>query len=144
MKSPDEINLAQACRTFAVANTPLFLLRKLRSDPAISEIARRFSADEILDAIRDAVERDPAELLHAVRPYAYVVALSKKPQDKELREASRISAPKWGWFSFIASVLIDSFSSVSVQQIQIPVFTQSPSYSIRSNEPVKIFILPGE
>ena len=42
MKSPDEIGLVQACKSFAVANTPLFLVRKLRDDPAVARSLGHF------------------------------------------------------------------------------------------------------
>jgi hypothetical protein len=81
MKSLSEATLGMACEVFAVANTPAYLIRKLRQDPEISEISRSISDEEILAALRLAVKEDCAILLNAVRPYAYLVALSMKSKN---------------------------------------------------------------
>ena len=78
-----------------------------------------------------------------MRPYAYLVALSKKPSNSELRAASAISAPKWSWFSYIALVLLESFSSVLTQEISAPKYTMRPPFSIQSKTPAKAIIFTG-
>ena len=74
MNSPREEDLTNAARVFAVANTLLFLVRKLRFDPLVQELGRRFSGTELLDALRSSVAEDPKNLEGAVRPYVYLVA----------------------------------------------------------------------
>ena len=93
-----DIDVAEAAQTLAVANTPFFLLRKLRTDPAVREINERFSEDEILDGLKTALGLEPTEPRNAVRPYVYLTALSQKPRPDALRTAAALRADKWDWY----------------------------------------------
>ena len=62
MNSPRDVDLTNAQKVFAIANTPLFLVRKLLSDPVVLELSRRFSGTELLDALRSSASEQPDEL----------------------------------------------------------------------------------
>jgi hypothetical protein len=47
MKAFSEISFKDAAQTYAIANTPLYLLRKLHRDPFVHEISASFSGSQI-------------------------------------------------------------------------------------------------
>jgi len=141
MTNPIAVDLTQAAKTYAIANTPYFLVRKLQADQSVRAITDTYSGPEILDALRLAVAKEPSSASEAVRPYALLTALWFKPDMTHLREASQISAPAWSWFSHIASVLIETFSPVQRQLIEVPAQLSSPYVSIGSTIPVKRIII---
>jgi hypothetical protein len=121
MKKLGDIDLRHACRAYAIANTPLFLLRKLRDDESIREISRAISGEEILNHIKKVLECEPKDLYEQVIPYALLVALSQKSDDKYLRMSLDIrAAPTWRWFDYIRGVLIETYSSTSESIIWLP------------------------
>lgn len=128
MKTLQQVELKQVSRAFAVANTPLFLLRKLREDEAVREISKDFSGDEILERLKELLQREPETLRDHVAPYAYLVALAQKPDDRHLRMAALIpDPPKWGWFDYIRRVLLETYSPTKQSVILIPGRNDSPA-----------------
>jgi hypothetical protein len=121
--NPDNFDLNAAARVYGIANTPPFLMRKLQVDPVVREISEKCSPEEILDALRSAVEKDamrePMTPVDAVRPYAYLVALWFKPEVAHLREAAKILAPSYRWFDTIAELCIQTFSPIGNQSVNV-------------------------
>ena len=135
MNSPRDADLANAGRVFAVANTPLFLVRKLRSDPVVQELSRRFSGQALLQELRVSVMENPSDLAGAVRPYVYLTALSLMPSPEALSQTSSIRAPYCDWFDYVRDYLLETYSSVQRMEIVIPNQVQSSSASIESHLP---------
>jgi cytochrome c-type biogenesis protein CcmH/NrfG len=106
------INLDQdfpgAESVFAIANTPLFLVRKLRADPAVQELARENTEEEILSALRAAVRNEPQSARDYVVPYVYLIALAIKNNTAALRKAIEIRPPYADWYDYIANYLVQS------------------------------------
>jgi hypothetical protein len=129
MKKLQEIDLKQACSVFAVANTPLFLLRKLRQDASVLEISRSFSGEEILGHLRDLISREPETMLDHTLPYVCLVALALKDDDRDLKRAMTIPAPtKWNWFDYIRKVLVETYTPTTHTTLWVP--GQAESYPI--------------
>jgi hypothetical protein len=120
MKQLHEIDFTAASLALAVANTPSFLIRKLKSDPGVKFIADSYSDEQILNELRATPNADPAEPLNAVRPYAYLTALWMKPRPDALRIAAELETSRWRWYSVIASFLLDTYSPISSQTVQAP------------------------
>lgn len=139
MKKLTDIDLTGATQSFGLANTPFFLLRKLKGDPAVTEIGTGFSEDEILKALRTALDGDPTEPSNAVRPYAYLVALWQKPRPDSLRTAVTLRADKWGWYRQIALALLETYSPISTQ-ILSPARVNVPSAMPTSGVPANKII----
>src|SRR4051812_21469407 len=68
-------DLSDAEFALAVANTPLFLLRKLREDEASRNIAIALPEAEIFRRMKQRLARKPKDLRERVEPYVYLVAL---------------------------------------------------------------------
>ena len=142
MKSLDEANLSHAAQMFAVANTPLFLIRKLRDDPVVNEMANVFAPDDIINHLHKAVEHEPETLLDYVCPYVYLVALSKKPQDKFLKDVADMpGSERWDWFDYIRRVLLETYLPTGNQVIEMPGQLHSHNVNIRTEAPVKEQVL---
>lgn len=132
----DDSTLKTAAQVYSVANTPLFLLRKLREDANIRSVSDEFTGADIVDLLRQALREEPKSPLEAVRPYALLVALSFKPSCEFLQEAARLPAPFADWFPYIAEVLAETFSPVQSQQLQAPTHLPAPPVSVESSAPV--------
>ena len=147
MKSTHAIDLTEATQAFAVANTPLFLVRKLRADEAVRSLAREFGEQELLEGLRLSIAEQPTDLTSAVRPYAFLVALSLKLQADGIKKAAEISAPNWEWFDYISNYLITSFHPVQTTRIVLSTQSQPMEYEAppRSTIPTdeKKIYLPG-
>lgn len=138
MKDIKHIDLTQAGEIFAVANTPLFLLRKLRESQAVSE-AKEADEKEILESLQDALKQEQNTLTEAVRPYVYLVALSQKENDTALKEAAKYDSLSWHWYSLLAQRLLEEFSPIFVQNIVLPNYQPIPTIRPQSSSPAIIF-----
>jgi hypothetical protein len=133
MTTIDNISLSLAERDFLVANTPMFLVRKLQANSSIRRIGAEMSSEDILSALRDVAQRKPETLRDEVMPYALLVALFEKRDFNALRSSTLISA-NWHhrWFDYIRTALIQLFQPT--QQFDIPVPGTLPSVAKRNNQ----------
>jgi len=137
----NDLNLTQASRVYGIANTPPFLVRKLQADPEIRALGESCKPEDILAALRTAVAAEPNSAIEAVRPYALLVSLWFKPEVEHLKEAANISAPAYRWFSYIAQLLIQSFSPVQSGRIDVPGLLSAPPVSVSSSAPTTTILI---
>ena len=129
MKKEDIIDLTKSAQSYAVANTPLFLLRKLREDSGIYEYARKRSGQDILSDLRSAMAEPPKEIFDYVRPYAYLVALSLKHDADYLGRIADVTEAQrwaWDWFEYLHHVLLQTSIPTAVQQSRMPPSSEKP------------------
>ena len=139
----EQVDLRLAESSFAVANTPMFLIRKLRADPAVQELGSSHRSEEILRAIEAAVGTKPRTLLDAVRPYVYLVALSFDRDVSYLVRASQIRAPYFDWYEYIAQVLREAHKTTSFQSLATRSVLVQPQVSARSTASVTRLMIPA-
>lgn len=125
MNSINDAKLTQAGESYAAANTPLFLLRKLHSDPEVVALGQTFSTEQLLEALKQAVTIEPKSPQDAVRPYALLVALWHKNENEPLKQAASIEAPHSDWYKYLSTVLLETFSPVQRSLIQMPGYTET-------------------
>jgi len=94
-----------AMQAFALANTPLFVVRKLRSDPEVLALSARSSPEHLLDKLNTSLSRKPRSLRSAVMPYVYLVALFLKHDPRHLDLARRLDGSHHDWYNYIANAL---------------------------------------
>jgi hypothetical protein len=133
--NPNDFDLTQTARVYGIANTPPFLVRKLQADPIVHAISEQCSAQQILDGLRSALNSDPLSPVEAVRPYAYIVALWLKPEMEHLQEAAKIPAPSYRWFATIVEILVQTFSPIENQSIDVPGLFSAPIVSVGTSAP---------
>lgn len=134
MTAITSVNLSNAEAAYTVANTPLFLVRKLRSDPAVMQIAQKNAGENLFADLVQALGKEPKSLSEYVAPYALVIALSQQQNQNFLRRALSLSSPYHHWFSYITNHLVQSIiprmtTNVKFQSIARK---QPISYNVRS------------
>ena len=107
----EDFNLDEAEAAFAAANTPLYLVRKLKADPAVQAISRIVKPDQILMELERTAGKNPTNLREAVVPFICLVALQMQPSDDFLLRTTKI-IPSHGadWFRTIRQVLLETFT----------------------------------
>ena len=136
MSTIDQHPFALAQQAFAVANTPMFLIRKLRVDPEVHEIARLFDGEVILSQLEAALGNAPKSLRESVLPYVLLVSLSFKNDVSFLKATEGIARGyEDDWFDYARQVLLQThrttvFSSISAQPM--PTLATPPSNAARS------------
>jgi len=95
-----------AQKIWAVANTPRYLVKKLRADGYSSLVATTVEPQEIFDALRESVSQEPADVRGAVLPYFLLVCLALKNQIGFLREAARLPATGYRWYPEVVDILL--------------------------------------
>jgi hypothetical protein len=130
-----EFDFAPAGKIYGIANTPLFLIRKLQVEPTARAIGDACAGSEIVEALRSMVNTEPANAAEAVRPYVLLLALWYKPEVDYLLEAAKLQTTIYGWYSYVAEVLRATFSSVQGQVIEVSGQLLSPTVSIESSSP---------
>jgi len=121
-------DLTCASQAYAVANTPIYLIRRLQEDPAVYEIAK-FSGEDILQALRNAVRVQPESLLDYTRPYVYLVALSKLPSEDFLRSVDTDGMENWRWLPYMKQVLLETYLPLSTGTVLGELARLAPAYS---------------
>jgi len=131
--SLNDFDLTLASRVYGIANTAPFLVRKLQADPTIRAMGETCKVEDILAALRSAADVEPTTAVDAVRPYALLVALWFKPEVDHLKEAAKVPASAYRWFPEVAELLIQNFSPVHRQTVQVPGLLSAPSVSVTSS-----------
>jgi hypothetical protein len=121
----DNIDLSNAIRVYSLSNTPLFLIRKLQSDPLVQRMARTASGEDLIAALRRSLAAQ-ADEAGGVRPFVYLVALWLQPDASRLRDAAVAVAAHGSWHSYIASALVETHSPVQVRRIDAPGYLPNP------------------
>jgi hypothetical protein len=128
MRSLSQIRLSEAERAFAASNTPSFLTRKLRADAAVKDLQRTYGNSALLRSLKRALKKKPKSLADAVRPYAYLVALSFDVSTSSLAEAAGLSAPHAQWYQAVAGNLMTNRTPVKFDTIKVPARRKEKSY----------------
>ena len=131
MTTLDKLTLEGAQSIFAVANTPLYLLRKLRAETGVQLLGSAFGADEVFEALNIAVLQPPQTLQDLVRPYVYLIALSLNRDKSYLERAAKLTAPHHHWFQYIGNVLIKEYQVTGVSKLTATVFDPKPRSSFK-------------
>lgn len=135
MTDLQKMNLKSAETSFALANTPLFLIRKLQADPVVLEIRQRFSEEEIYAALEYSLKQEPMNLSDAVRPYVYLVSLAGKSDMSFLRRAVELGSDHADWYHYIANVLLQTYKSTSISTYPIPNSAIMSHISMKTSTP---------
>jgi hypothetical protein len=134
----DNFDLTEASRAYAVANTPLFLIRKLSDDPAVRTISEACTGEEILSELERTIQSEPQSALEAVRPYALVVALSLKSTNEHLNRAAAFTTSSFGWYGYITQVLTETYSPITRAEIDVPGTLLAPAVESVSESPTMV------
>jgi hypothetical protein len=116
-----DVDLKNAQAAFAVANTPLFLVRKLQEDPTVRALANKVRGDELLRELEMSAQRKPQTIREAVIPYVCLVALSFYDNASYLRRSISIRLEYEDyWFDYIRRVLIQTYRPTQIYTTPVP------------------------
>lgn len=93
----DELDLSNANEVVLVANTPTYLLDRLRKDASVAHISQTVSATEILDALRATSATEPQRVQDVVQRYIYLAALAMKDPSEIWPGLAEIDLKKLEW-----------------------------------------------
>jgi hypothetical protein len=133
MSIPDWMDTTNIESKFVVANTPNFIVRRIKEDKAAYLLSQSLSADALLKMFIESAGKEPQTLRDLVTPYICLSALSLKPDVKYLRDAITFTArPQYKWLRACAQILIDtfrptSFVKVDARPLDNSVFVKSSS-----------------
>lgn len=120
-----EYDLANASKSYLLANTPLFLLVRLQDDPVVHDLAKRFSSTELLENLKSSLQAHPNTLEEVVWPYVLMTAIFLSGNFVDLQEAAGLPASNFRWYSWIAAALVANSSPLNRTVVEIsPVAVQ--------------------
>lgn len=109
--------LSEAEATMAVANTPLFLLSRLKHDPEVIRLSQSFSSDDLLTILNQSLQSPPLTLRAEVAPYVYLAALALKGDFSSFKRALTFTSSDFKWFSYLANYLVKTFIPTKVESL---------------------------
>jgi hypothetical protein len=93
----DTLDLGNANEAVLVANTPSYLLERLRKDNSVARIAQSLSTSAILATLRESSGTDPQRVQDVVQRYIYLVAAAMKDPSEVWPGLSEINLKKLQW-----------------------------------------------
>jgi hypothetical protein len=122
MSFPKWISTANAEANFVVANTPNFLIRKMRDDPAALALSQSLSGQQILEIFKTYVGSEPTSMRELVIPYLCLSALSRKENVSYLVAATAlVPASQYKWMATYNKILVETYRPISRQVFKVPV-----------------------
>jgi hypothetical protein len=128
------IDLREAGLSVAVANTPIFLARRLLENAAVRQAHQLHGAEKIFAALQKISARKPSDLNEAAEAYFYLVALSLDDNKLWLRRAGALSAPHVKWFADVADYLLGTARATVISSVHAPTTLTVPSKIIIDGE----------
>lgn len=119
MNDAERERLARATKHLAVANTPFFLLRKLREEES-TRLFGSHPAEDTLSLLSRALALEPETIEDAVAPYFYLVALSFNQNKRALLAACDLKALHHRWYPDLCAVLRNSAMSTTRVTLTTP------------------------
>ncbi len=132
MPNLNNLNLKNAEDNFFIANTPIFFMRKLLSDPVVEEVRKTLSPEEIIVKLNEISKTQVTSLREAVLPFVLLVALSFESNKKYLIMAANINVDRNGWFKYISQVLLEIHNPAEIFNFRVPNLLESPKISFNT------------
>lgn len=127
------VNLDNARSVYMTANTPMYIVRNLRSDPEIVKLHLKNSAESILTEIKDRLERLPLDFEDRILPLVLLAALALKQSRATMLEAASLDGKSYRWYKPVADSLVQQIRPTTVSNITVPVtVTVKPTAAARS------------
>lgn len=142
MMLDNNIDFDQTVNSLILANTPLFLVRKLTRDSAVRRLLDEAGPEKILEQLRKATKTEPKDILEKAIIYAHLVALSLTDDVTYLQQASELSASHLEWFNFIAKELLARYRPTTFSVLTTPPSNFEQEHNFRVSNPSTRLIIP--
>lgn len=119
---PRGIATPSAKEAVLIANTPAFLLERLRKDIAVQYVLDNMSIRQIVKALSDGLARPPKDVVEIVPLYVYLVALSSlDPKEQDLwKEIRSLDLSKLEWGEPIRRLILAAAIPTTTLDFQLP------------------------
>lgn len=143
MTLPTTMQFDTAEAAYMVANTPLYLARRLQADEAVRALNLVWSADQIAAEYRASVSRAPQTLRELVTPYVCLAALSLRDDITALKEQTSASPlTAYRWLEQIRQIFIETYRPVTRQAFKVP-RPGHPNLTSYSSAPLTRVVVPA-
>jgi len=122
-------DVRSAAYSFAISNTPMYLVARLRRDLAVQQLAKQ-SSRVLLHRLSRSLRTRPTTLDRNVLPYVYLVAISLRMDGNALRRAASYQAPYHKWYQEILSFLVATLYPTSIGDVSV---IQAPTIAARQS-----------
>lgn len=125
----DILDLSNANEVVLVANTPTYLLDRLRKDASVASIAQTLTTSAILAALRSLSGSDPLRVQDVVQRYIYLAALAMKNPSEVWPGLAEINLDKLEWGNQLREII--KAETVATNRISVV----APAAEINRNMP---------
>jgi hypothetical protein len=120
MTLPSYIDLSSVEDAYLVANTPHYLLRRLRGNPIVRTLTQSLSPEELASAYRASVHKSPDSFRELVVPYICIVAIATTGRMDLLKELEGVSINSgYKWLRQIVEIVIETFRPTITKELRI-------------------------
>lgn len=118
---PYSVVTPSAMEAVLVANTPSFLLDRLRKDIGVQTIANSMTGDQIVTVLTELLKRPSTDAVQVVTAYVYLVALSwSDPQDENVwRLISSLDLTHLEWGNAIRQLMLAEAVPTTTQTFRL-------------------------
>lgn len=127
------IKLDNARFVYMTANTPMYIVRNLRSDPEIVKLHLRNSAEVIIAEIKNRLVRLPLDFEDRILPLVLLAALALKQNRTAMLEAARLDGKIYRWYKPVVDSLVQQIRPTTMSQIVAPISTTVKSFALGSS-----------
>ena len=125
---PELLDTQSAKETVLFANSPTYLLNRLRKDNSVSYVADTLQTDEIIARLAALCADRPKEPIDLVRTYVFLVALSLKDDLDDFRsKVSAIEMSQLQWGAWIRDKILSERIPTTVTKLEIQKFQEGRS-----------------
>jgi hypothetical protein len=102
------------------ANTPSYILSRIRKDASAAYVAETLSAEQILEGLRNMLETPDADVHRLVRVYVYLVSLAlKEDVSKFSSELRSLNLSGVQWARQIADSILSEQTPITTETVNI-------------------------
>ena len=141
MNWPQDISAESIQRVYLLANTPAYLVKGLKRDPAVAALSQRLTVSELVELVRAALSEPDRNSDVVGKAYAALVALSfhNYAAWREPLQGLDLSQLVWGDYVrselFRSARVTDTFEVVYQPTEQVPTLERTASTSEVRLEP---------
>jgi hypothetical protein len=136
MKLPSWLDTRNIEAQFVIANTPNFIVRRLKEDKVPYLLSKSMAPDQLLKLFIETSRMEPENLRELVTPYICLSALSLLNDGKYLKDAQTFTSAahhQYKWLRAYTQILIDTFRPTSFVAMKARVIDNSVAVGTASS-----------
>lgn len=122
----------------SVSNTPGYMIRNFRQDPAVDALVKLSTYDELRQALKDILDGTSTSVHDGAIAYAYLIAMSVKDAPRTAQMLANGEFRRLGWAEQVVSYELVRMQPTTIAELKVPTLvTASPSQTsntLRTNQ----------